>query len=308
MPIQLHQPNLPGKLELLALQIVEGYLSGKHKSPFHGYSSEFSEHKAYNPGDPIKNIDWKLYGKTEKYYSKKYEEETNLRAHFLLDCSSSMQIPFSTDLTLSQLNKLSFSASLSAALMSLLCQQRDAFSLHYFNEGITFNSEVKNTKNHYRFILSQLEKEINRSDRTEEKTSISAAVREIALKSKTRALTVVLSDFIHPNEALELLKEAFLLLKHKKHEIIVFHVSDLTTERDFNFEKRATEFIDIESGQKIKLNPNEIKEEIQSELNRRFENIQKLCNELNITYSLCDIKGDFSELLNIFFSRRKKLS
>jgi len=209
--------NLP----LLASQIVEGFISGIHKSPFHGYSAEFAEHKLYNTGESTKHIDWKLFAKTDKLYTKKFEEETNLRCHFILDQSASMYYPEVKSPSLSDLDKISFSALSIASIMQLLSKQRDAVGLSIYDEELRFQSAEKGSSSHFSMIYDQLEKCI-RHPQVNTKTNTYQFLHEIAEKLKRRSLVFLFTDLFQPEVSKADLFEALRHLKYNKHQVVLF--------------------------------------------------------------------------------------
>lgn len=241
-------------LEVLAKQVVEGFIIGLHKSPFHGFSVEFAEHRLYNPGESTKDVDWKVFARSEKMFVKKFEEETNLRCQILIDVSSSMYYP--EDKT--QLNKLQFSAVAAASLMNLLRKQRDAFGLSLFDSKVVEHTRCKSATSHYQLLLTYLDKLIG--DDIQGKTTAAAnAIHQIADSIHKRSMVVIFSDMFENVDEMEHLFSSLQHLKFAKHEVLLFHVTDKKSELDFEFENRPYEFIDLESGEKLKLQSNQVK-------------------------------------------------
>ena len=249
-----------GNLELFARQVVEGFIIGLHKSPFHGFSVEFAEHRLYNQGGPTKNIDWKVYARTDKMFVKRFEEETNLRCQIVIDASSSMYFPLAKKHSPEVINKLSFSALSSAALMNLLMRQRDAFGLTIFDDNIIEHTRAKASTKHYRYLLSHLDTLLEKP-RTDKRTNAAKALHEVADSIHRRSLVVIFSDMIDKADNLDEIFEALQHLKYNKHEVILFHTVDAAKEIDFEFENRPYLFIDMESGEKIRLQSNQVKED-----------------------------------------------
>ena len=219
-----------GNLELLAKQVVEGFIIGLHKSPFHGFSVEFAEHRLYNPGESTKNIDWKVFARTDKLFTKRFEEETNLRCQIVIDASSSMYFPKEAES-----NKLQFSSLAAAALMNLLKKQRDAFGLSIFDSAVRNHTKAKSSTAHYRLLLTYLDKLLNNPE--DNKTTAAAqALHQIADSIHRRSLVVIFSDMFEQSEATDQLFSALQHLKHNKHEVILFHVVDKQKEIDFPIE------------------------------------------------------------------------
>jgi uncharacterized protein (DUF58 family) len=248
-----------GNLDLLAKQVVEGFIIGLHKSPFHGFSVEFAEHRLYNPGESTKSIDWKVYGRTDKMFVKNYEEETNLRCQIVIDSSSSMFFPKPDKKNKNKYtNKLQFSSLAAAALMNLLSKQRDAFGLSIFDEKIHTHTRCKVSTTHYRLLLTFLQNLIDNPE-DNRKTSTTEALHQIAESIHRRSLVVIFSDMMEQGENSEKLFSALQHLKHNKHEVVLFHVVDKKKEMDFEFENRPYVFVDMETGEEVKLQSNQVK-------------------------------------------------
>ena len=292
------------KLELLAKQVVEGFITGLHKSPFHGFSVEFAEHRLYNTGESTKHLDWKLYAKTDKLFVKRYEEETNLRCRIVIDVSSSMLFP--EKIEKNQHNKLEFSVYAAAALIELLRRQRDAYGISTFHETIDFHSQAKSNAAHQRLITNELEKLL---DGTGEMKSTAAidSLHHIAEMIHKRSLVVIFSDMFDNSEQESELINALQHLKHSKHEVILFHVVDHAKELNFEFENRPYRFVDMESGDEVKLNPNEVKEEYIKEVKVRERELKLKCGQYGVEYVSADVGQDFNQILLPFLVKRKKM-
>lgn len=290
-------------LELLAKQVVEGFIIGLHKSPFHGFSVEFAEHRLYNPGESTKNIDWKVYGRTDKLFVKKYEEETNLRCQIVIDTSSSMYFP--KDMDGKQMNKLQFSAVAAASLMNLLQKQRDAFGLSLFEDALHIHTKAKSSTKHYRLMLSYLDRLI-REDTLDKRTSATDALHQIADQIHKRSMVMIFSDMFESSDP-ETLFSALQHLKYNKHEVVLFHVVDKSLEMDFEFENRPHEFIDMETGERIKLQSNQIKEYFVPKLAAYKEALIQKCLQYKIDFVEADINEGFHPILERYLVRRKKM-
>jgi uncharacterized protein (DUF58 family) len=291
-------------LEIVAKHVVEGFITGLHKSPFHGFSVEFAEHRIYNKGESIKHIDWKLFGKTEKLYIKKYEEETNLRSYIIIDNSSSMLFPYE-DKKIN--NKLFFSVYCAASLIYLLRKQRDATGLILFSDAIELFTSTKISSLHVKMLYSELEKLLNPDlNKLDKKTDIAKALHQIADKTHKRSLIIIFSDMISSSDYSEIFS-ALQHLRFKNHEVILFNVTDKKREGHFEFLNRPYKFIDMETGEKLKLNPNFIKEEYIKAVNDQLRNIKLKCNQFNIDFVDADINDDFSQVLLSYLIKRKKL-
>ncbi len=291
-------------LELLAKQVVEGFIIGLHKSPFHGFSVEFAEHRIYNPGESTKNIDWKVYGRTDKMFVKRFEEETNLRCQIVIDTSSSMYFPKGE--TKEQLNKLQFSSLAAASLMNLLRKQRDAFGLSTFEEKLNIHTRAKSSTTHFRLMLSQLDK-IIRDPATEKSTAATAALHQIADSIHKRSLVVIFSDMFDQGDDNEALFSALQHLKHNKHEVVLFHVMDKEKEIDFEYQNRPYVFIDMETGEKIKLQSDQVKDHYKERVLAYTEALKMKCLQYRIDYFEADINKGFYPILQSYLVKRSKM-
>lgn len=302
---ELHKAPLFENLSLLARQVVEGYISGIHKSPFHGYSAEFAEHKIYNPGESTKHIDWKLFAKTDKLYTKRYEEETNLRCHIVLDNSSSMYYPAVPKLDLHHLHKMGFAVLAAAALMELLKKQRDAVGLSVFSEDYQYYAPEKGSERHYQMLLAALQ-EVGMQSPKQKKTELHTYLHLIAEKLKRRSLVVLFSDLFQDSVDDEQLFESLRHLKYNKHEVVLFHLTDKRTELDFDFENTPKRFTDVETGQHVDLYPEQVKEEYQKALAAYLTSVKLVCARYGIKYVGVDIAEPFSRVLNAFLVERQR--
>ena len=249
-------------LDFYARQIVEGYLTGLHRSPFHGFSVEFAEHRQYTTGESTRNIDWKLYGRTNKLFVKRFEEETNLRCQLVIDHSGSMLFPTERHGNIQNPNKLTFACYATAVLSELLVRQRDAFGLSLISNGIDLQTDCRSNRVHQQYLLSLLEKELlqhtpdKAGDKTQLKdTQISEALHLIAEQLHKRSLVVIFTDALVKPSDQDPLMDALRHLRHCKHEVILFHTLHLAQEVQFTFPNRPTEFIDLETGRQLKSIP-----------------------------------------------------
>jgi len=294
-------------LELLAQQVVEGFIIGLHKSPFHGFSVEFAEHRIYNQGESTKNIDWKVFARTDKMFVKRYEEETNLRCQIIVDVSSSMYFP-KTDVGAGvSLNKLQFSSLAAASLMNLLKKQRDAFGLSLFDESLSIHTRCKSSTSHYQLLLSHLDKLIN-DEQINKSTSATSALHQIADSIHKRSLVIIFSDMFDNSDQAEALFSALQHLKHNKHEVILFHVVDKSLEIEFEFENRPYMFIDMETGEKIKLQSNEVKAEYQKKVKGFKDDLQMKCLQYRVDFVEADIREGFYPILQNYLVKRSKMN
>lgn len=292
-----------GNLELLASQVVEGFITGLHKSPYHGFSVEFAEHRIYNSGESTKNIDWKLFARTDKLFVKRFEEETNLRCFIAIDSSSSMYYPY---LEQKKINKFLFSSLCTAALTQLLYKQRDAVGLYLYNDNIQKIIPAKSTSLHRKLMFSELENLIKVTNPLLKQSNTAKSLHYIAENVNKRSLIILFTDFIAETDNNELFN-ALQHLKYNKHEVIVFQVTDKSTEVDFNFENRPLKFIDMESGTEVKLHPQEIK---RLYIDKMAENIAALklkCTQFHIDFVEADISEGFYHVLQTYLVKRSKM-
>ncbi len=290
-------------LELLAQQVVEGFITGLHKSPFHGFSVEFAEHRSYNPGESVKNIDWKLFARTDKLFVKRFEEETNLRCQLVLDGSSSMYYPEKG------LNKFQFSVYAAASLIYLLKKQRDAFGLSLFSETIDFQTPAKSTTAHQQFLFATLQKQLDQKPKNKT-TKIAKNLHEIAENIHKRSMVVIFSDFMEnvmDSNNIDALFSALQHLKHNKHEIILFNVSDHAHELNFNFENRPYHFVDPETGAEIKLHPQQIKTQYLDHVKQLKKALETKCGQYKIDFIDADTAAGFNPILKAWLIKRNKM-
>ena len=294
-----------GNLEFIAKQVVEGFITGMHRSPFHGFSVEFAEHRLYNSGESTKHIDWKLYGKTDKLFVKRYEEETNLRCRLLLDISSSMYFPEINDKT--PLNKLGFSIYAMASLIELLKKQRDGVGLTAFDQEIRIDTAIKTSQAHHKYLYHELEQLMKQQkEALNQNTLLKDVLHEVAENNHKRSLVLIFSDFFS-SESLEDMTDAFLHLRHNKHEVVLFHVVDKKHELDLEFPNKPTTFIDLESGEKIKLQPNDVRDVYSKKVKEQKEALQMKCKQFGIDFIECDINEGFNFLLQQYLIKRQKI-
>lgn len=293
-----------GNLDFLAKQVVEGFITGLHKSPFHGFSVEFAEHRLHNQGESTRHIDWKLYGKTDKLFTKKYEEETNLRCQIVIDCSSSMLFPMNEELT-----KLQFSVYATASLIELLKRQRDAVGLSLFTDKLDLHTKAKSSTRHHVYLYSELEKHLNQySSSNVKSTSTSAVLHDIAELTHQRSLVVIFSDLLDDPSKNDDFFRALQHLKHNKHEVIVFHTIDKSKEVDFELDNRPYNLIDMETGEKLKIQPSQFKEEYKKSIEKYFKEIELKCSDYNIDFIPVDIKDGYNDVLLKYLLKRQKLN
>ena len=297
-----------GNLEFLAKQIVEGFITGLHKSPFHGFSVEFAEHRLYNTGEPIRNIDWKLYGRTEKLFVKRYEEETNLRCQLVIDASSSMFFPVRQSLDYQHPNKLWFSVYSAAALIELMRMQRDAVGLDLFDKDIDFHVDAKLSPVHINLIYSELEKLLLPYNKTEKKsTDAISCLHKIAEMTHQRSLVIIFSDMIQNLDSYDELFAALEHLRYNKHEVVLFHVHDGLLEQKLEYDNRPYRFVDLESGDVVKLKPLDVKEKYEAIMRQRKDDLLRHCYQYQIDYVEADINKLYDQVLTAYLIKREKL-
>ena len=293
-------------LELVAREVVEGFITGLHRSPFHGFSVEFAEHRQYNQGESTKHIDWKLFARSDRLYVKQYEEETNLRCQLVIDTSSSMLFPYEKGKN-KLFNKLAFSVYSAAALMYLMRKQRDAVGLTLFSDQIEFHSENRLSSVHAELLYGKLAGLLNAGNEDLRKTTNTVEVlHQIAEQVHKRSLIIIFSDMMDEGNDDDLFS-ALQHLRYNKHEVILFHITDHKQERQFNFQNRPYRFVDLESGQQIRFSPHELKENYTKAVQKYFEELKVKCGQYHIDLVEADINQDFRQVLHSFLRKRKKL-
>lgn len=302
MKIDLQKIRELSNLELLARQLVEGFITGLHKSPYHGFSVEFAEHRLYNTGESTKDIDWKVYARTDRLYSKRYEEETNLRCTILIDNSSSMYYPTKN------FGKITFSVMASAAIAFMLQRQRDAVGITTFSDQIESQTQVKSTHSHLHKMLILLEKLLQKTSNEKKKTSIPEVLHQIANKIHKRSLVIIFSDMFDNQEQVQEIINGLHHLKYNNHEVLLFHVTDRQTEIDFEFEERPYNFIDLETSEELKLHPSQIKETYVNKVNAYFQDLAIKCGQFKIDFINADINDDFNKVLSAYLIKRSKMN
>jgi uncharacterized protein (DUF58 family) len=292
-----------GNLELLAKQVVEGFITGLHKSPLHGFSVEFAEHRLYNAGESTRHIDWKLYARSEKLFTKKYEEETNLRCQIVIDQSSSMYFPEQGDP-----NKFEYSVYAAASLIELLKRQRDAVGVSFISDRLDLQTPAKSSTAHHRYLYAELENRLKQYSPTERKeTDTSEALHAIAELCHRRSLIVIFTDFLEDPSKADAFFDALQHMRHNKHEVIVFHVLQKSTELDFQLENRPYELIDMETGEAMKLQPAAIREKYVQSVKAYFKELKLRCTNNGIDFMPCDIDSGMHQMLLSYLLKRQKL-
>lgn len=304
-PIDLAAIRSFENLELLARQLVDGFITGLHQSPYHGFSVEFSEHRLYNPGESTRHIDWKVFARTDKLFVKRYEEETNLRAHLLLDVSPSMYYPAPGH------DKLKFSVLAAAALTTLLQRQRDAVGLVTFGQTVELQTPVRSTSSHRHTLLLALQQLLERpapaAGRPPTSTDVAGVLHTIAQQIPKRSLVVVFSDMLGRGAAeQEAALAALQHLRHQHHEVLLFHVLDRATESNFDFQDRPYIFEDVETGQEIRLQPAQVREQYRAAMRQFEEDLALRCGQLKIDFVPVDVREPFDKVLYAYLVKRGK--
>ncbi len=303
-------PEVPGRfgnLELLARQVVEGFITGMHKSPFHGFSVEFAEHRIYNPGESTRHIDWKLYARTEKLFVKRFEEETNLRCQIVIDNSSSMHFE-GKKVKEGRSSKLAFSVECAAALMYLLRKQRDAVGLSIVSDKTELHTQARSSNVHHKMLYGQLDNLYRQDSGGDRKrTNTADMLHLLAEKIHKRSLVVIFSDMIDNTADPASLFSALQHLKHNKHEVILFHVYEGSKELGFDYRQRPFRFVDMETGEAVRLNPGDLKEKYVSRMEEYFRELRLKCMQYKIDFIPSDINEGFEKILLSFLVKRSKL-
>lgn len=280
-----------GNMELVARRVVEGFLTGRHRSPYHGFSVEYLDHRAYTPGDDLRTIDWKILARTDKYHVKLFEDETNLRAHILLDCSKSMTFQSG------ELNKLAYGSYLAAALAYLMLHQNDAVGLVLFDTEIRQYLPPKARPTQFRRILELLDHSYSRED-----TDVAAVLHDVAERIPRRGLVLVISDLIDDEQKLANGLQHF---RHNNHEVIVFHVMD-NAELTFPYD-RLTRFKDMEGVGRLTANPKSLRQRYLARINTFLDTLKAICFERNISYNLANTQEPYDRFLAAYLEKRARL-
>ncbi len=306
MPIEQKALQVLSQLEFHSKQVVEGFLAGLHKSPFHGFSVEFAEHRAYNQGESTRHIDWKLYARTDKLFVKRYEEETNLRCHLVLDASSSMYYPESVPN--GGFNKIQFAAHAAAAFIQLLRKQRDAVGLTTFSDRVLVKEEARSSTVHLRHLMQHLEGLLSTDAPARgQQTSVVEALHDIAQRAHRRSLVVILSDMLDGADREAEVFDALQHLRFNKHDIILFHVVDRRHELDLDLADRPYTFVDTETGEQVKAHPAEVREVYKAAVAERWHRLKLKCGQYRIDLVEADINAGFEPVLLEFLTKRARL-
>jgi len=280
-----------GHMELVARQVVEGFLTGRHQSPYHGFSVEYLDHRAYAPGDEIDTIDWKLLARTDKYFVKLFQDETNLRATILLDCSKSMAFKSG------ELSKLAYGSYLAAALSYLMLHQNDAVGLTLFDNEVRQSLSPRARPTQFRRILELLEECPTRPD-----TDVGTVLHRVAERIKRRGLVIVISDLIDDVDAIA---SGLGHFRHDRHEVIVFHVVD-DAELTFPYD-RLTRFKDMEGAGRVVANPKSLRGRYLARINTWLDGVKTACFERGVSYNLANTKEPYDQFLAAYLEKRARL-
>ncbi|MEX2351004.1 MAG: DUF58 domain-containing protein [Balneolaceae bacterium] len=297
--------NRVAPLEVKARSIVEGFISGLHRSPYHGFSVEFAEHRPYNRGDEIRHIDWKVVGKTERFYVKQYEEETNLRAHVVLDTSSSMNFRHFADWS-----KLRYSIHFAAALLYMMNRQRDACGLVLFDEEIRQQLPARSSITHLRRLFAELELELHNETYATRERKVSASAEALHLLAERldkRSLVILLTDLFENVQDQEALISALRHLKHERHEVLLFNVLERRSERDLDFPGGMIRLEDMETGGELDLIPAQVREEYRRRVESYTREFRIACSESRIDFEEIDTESPFDLALLAWLNKRKRM-
>jgi uncharacterized protein (DUF58 family) len=280
-----------GNMELVARQVVEGFLTGRHRSPYHGFSVEYLDHRSYSPGDEIRALDWKILARSDKYFIKLFQDETNLRAYILLDCSKSMTFQSG------KINKLEYGSYLAAALSFLMLHQNDAVGLVVFDREIRHFLGPRARPTQFRRILDILDSSPTGSD-----TNVGAVLHEVADRIKRRGLVIIISDLIDDEAAIANGLQHF---RHNNHEVIVFHTMD-DAELTFPYD-RLTRFKDMEGAGRIVANPKSLRNRYLARINSWMDGIKTACFERGVSYNLANTTEPYDAFLAAYLEKRARL-
>jgi uncharacterized protein (DUF58 family) len=298
--LSLNEIRKFGNLEMLAKQFVEGFITGMHKSPYHGFSVEFSEHRLYNSGESTRHIDWKVFSRTDKLFVKTFEEETNLRCMLVIDQSSSMYYPKE------DYGKLVFSVMSAAAIAYMLHKQRDAVGLTAFGDEITLQTQIKSTSTHLHQLFAQMQSLLDQSPKMMQ-TDVAKILHQIADQVHKRSLVVIFSDMMDKQGRLDEIFAALQHLKHNRHEVLIFHVKDAETEEFFNFDEKPLMVEDLETGETLKIQPSQVREIYRKKIAQINEEIKLKCGQYKVHFVEADIKSGFEFVLQQYLMKRAKM-
>jgi uncharacterized protein (DUF58 family) len=280
--------------------VVEGFITGLHKSPYHGFSVEFAEHRLYNTGESTRNIDWKLFARSDRLYVKRYEEETNLRCQLIVDTSASMYFPENGR------SKMRFAVYACAALMNLLKRQRDAVGLTLYDERVHLSLRSRGHAAHHKLLLAQLETLLSQPVPQQATRSVQA-LHEVADTAPPRSLIILFSDMFEPTAKADELYAALGHLRYNKHEVLLFHVVDKPLELELNYENRPHVFVDMESGEEVRLNPAGIQEAYRKRAGEFRQELMLRCRQYRIDFIEADANLGFAQILMPYLLKRARM-
>ena len=297
-------------LDFYARQVVEGFITGRHKSPFHGFSVEFSDYRQYNPGESTRNIDWHLYGRTDRLYVKQFEEETNLRCQLLVDNSSSMLFPLSGQADIDHPNKITFAAYAAAVLIELMHRGRDAFGLTLFSDHIEVQTPCRSNTVHQRYLLGLLDtllQPVDMSHRPQGGTTLDEVLHLAAEQMHRRSLAVIFTDAFVDDAQQDRLFDALRHMRHNKHEVIIFHTFHRACELELDYADRPYRFVDLESGRELRLQPSLVADQYRRQMEHQQQELQRKALQYNIDYIPVDVSQGFHQVMLPFLLRRSKM-
>ena len=296
-------------LDFFARQVVEGFITGRHRSPLHGFSVEFSDYRQYNAGESTRNIDWRLYGRTDRLYVKQFQEETNLRCQLVVDHSASMLFPLEGQGDIEHPNKLTFSVYAAAVLVELLHRQRDAFGLTLLSDGIDRQTPCRSNAAHRQHLLAELDTLLAQqrpAANTPTTSNIAASLHLIAEQLHRRSLVVLFTDAFVDDRQRDDLFDALQHLRHNKHEVIIFHTFDRARELQLDYGSRPLRFVDLESGRTLRLQPSEVAQQYGDLMLRQQADLQQRAMQYRIDYVPVDVAQGFHQVILPFLLKRSK--
>ena len=307
-PLDSASLHFSERLELMAKRVVEGFITGLHRSPYQGFSVEFAEHRAYVAGESTRHMDWKLLARTDKHYIKRYEEETNLRCWCVVDISNSMRYPFDLKMDLEKPNKLGFSFLASASLFHLLKKQRDAFGLGLLTDTLDYLSEARLTSLHQRRLIERMTEEWSKASSQKNKTDLAQSLHLLAERVKRRSLIILFTDLFEDPDRLDDFKAALQHLRFRNHDVVVFHVHQKSTEMDWSVGNRPLKVVDSETGEILQIEPSQIRTEYIQAAKEYQHSMQLICGQWGIDWVEADIDKGIEPILVEFLQKRKTLS
>ena len=301
-----------GSMELRARRIVEGFITGLHRSPYHGFSVEFAQHRPYNPGDALRHVDWKVWGRRDRLVVKQYEEETNLRHTVVLDTSASMRYRGSgPEGSEERLSKLEYGATLAAALHTLMVRQRDATGLAAFDARVHTLVPPRSTRAHLRELLARLDALATAppapDPSPEGHTAVAAALHDVAERLPRRSLVTLISDLFETAAEADELTRALRHLRHRGHETLVLHVLDRASEQRFEIGDRPVRMRDLETGETLTLQPAQLREHVRAATTAFADDARRRCREVEADYALVDTARPYADALAAYLQKRKRL-